>query len=146
MNVNENIEKELRETLLIKKGLFEEILDISELQSKWILKDDWKRLMNCIDTKQDKINKVNRVNQILKQLAPNHKLYQCKESKLLVEEINGIICKIQAKEKVNISMTQEKMNNDKVKLKDVTLKKTVNTAYSNIKGIQKDGCFIDKFK
>ncbi len=146
MVLEEKTKKEFKETFKKKKALFEEILKISELQKRWIQKDDWKRLMNAINTKQDKIEKVNRLNHALEQFASEHNNYQSEELNHLIKETNEIIYIIQSKEKENINMINEIMKNDKAELKNMKLKKTVNTAYSNIKGIQNDGCFIDKFK
>lgn len=139
-------EKELKNILKKKKVLFEVILNISELQGKWIEKDDWKRVINTINTKQDKIEKVNGLNRILKQMDLDESYLQNTELIDLKEQINETIYKIQQKEKENIQSIQSMMKDDKAALKNIQLKKTVNTAYLNTKKIQKDGYFIDRFK
>ena len=145
MIVQKNLGKELKEIIKKKKALFEEILKITELQKQWIQKEEWKRLNNTINSKQNKIEKINSLNHVLGKLLIDQDIKLYVENPAL-EEMNEIIYKIQLIENENADKVQSNMKNIKEELRNIQLKKKVNTAYSNVKSVQKDGYFLDRTK
>lgn len=133
--------QKIKRMLEKKKYLVEEMLNISHLQKKWIEEENYKRLLNAINTKQDKIEKINRINQSFEWI-PDGDI----EFKLIIEEIRSIMLEIKKLDDYNAANINKMMQVAKEQMKDVNVKKTVQTAYSQAKKIQKDGCFIDKFK
>lgn len=145
-------EKDRVKILEKKRKLFDELLEMTFKQKQLIEENEWSKLSNTTHSKQLKIDKIDRLDELyekLRKASPKNEIKSPEETPLietLFKEINRIAKKMDEIEKNNIKELSLKMEDLGKELNGIRVKRKVNTAYSKIEGIQKDGCFIDKHK
>ena len=128
--------------LLSKKQLLTEFDEMVMKEKECLQNQEWKKVDNIIRSKQLKLVKIDRINEKLKKIVET----DSHEEKEIQAEIIEIIKSIKKIEDENIEMIKENIKESKKDFKDIKVKQKVNTAYLRVENIQKDGCFVDKFK
>ena len=135
---------EVIDLLLYKKELLVEFYKMVMKEKQCIQKEEWKRVDNIIKSKEYKISKINVIDKKLN----NKNIHSIRnnEEENIYRNIREILKDIQELENENIKMIEKMIKESKDHFADIQVKQKVNKAYSRIESIQKDGCFIDKFK
>ena len=135
---------EVIDLLLYKKELLVEFYKMVMKEKQCIQQEEWKRVDNIIKSKEYKISKINVIDKKLN----NKNIHSIRnnEEENIYRNIREILKDIQELENENIKMIEKMIKESKDHFADIQVKQKVNKAYSRIESIQKDGCFIDKFK
>jgi septal ring factor EnvC (AmiA/AmiB activator) len=128
--------------LFSKKQYLTEFYDLVIKEKECLVNEEWGKVENIIRSKQLKMTRVDRINGKLKRFIHTGN----KEEGKVEEEIIEIVRGIKELEDNNIEMLKENIRESKKDFKEIKVKQKVNTAYLSAENIQKDGCFIDKFK
>ncbi|WP_069650350.1 flagellar protein FlgN [Caloranaerobacter ferrireducens] len=155
---NSEIEK-LLSLLKEKHKLLNEILEITNLQTKIIKEQKYDRLNNLINSKQLRIDKINsidsRFNKAFENIRQEYNIEEIYELdvgnenlikfKKLTEDMYNIMTQIHQVEKKNNEIIQKDYELVKAKLKQIKKGKQVTSNYYRIP-VQIEGYFIDKKK
>ncbi len=126
-----------------KKRLLNELLEITKKQTLWIEEKNWTRLHNAIQAKQDRIDKIDDLDRLI--LKTTESLSNKKEEAMINKDIEYTAQKIVEIEQSNINEIRAAMKTLKSELKEVQIKKRVNSTYKRQKK-ENSGNYVDKYK
>ncbi len=132
-----------------KKKLLNELLEMTMKQTRWIEERNWTRLHNAINAKQDRIDKIDSLDHLIRKtiaLENKNQGIEGQEVELMDKDIKHIAEKIMEIEQNNINEIRNAMKTLKDELKEVQLKKRVNSTYYKKQKARDSGKHIDKYK